>query len=263
MIVLRYGWRDLAATALLRSRPDGAEAENIACWFWFGVVRRLGFQKKRGASVYICSGQRRPATRRVTGLRWLEQIETRTPTYGEVVRQVTLKTFRRWENDLPWNVTKTMWLTTRFELFLCHSAAFCAILYLNEASYMPENTTPNSEGYQNRRQNNFNFLQIEPSSSPTEFSSFMILSNKVFRNSSLEKELLVHYGNKYDFSYRRWSQEKRTSPWAVFRDWRGKSKLPPSQLSTISLKRCKTHLMRRSDVFLLHERDNSVSSVNR
>lgn len=117
--------------------------------------------------------------------------------------QLTVETFWMWANKLQENVTVTNGVDHNIWIV---PALFRARRYLNDARYLSGDTTTNSERWENRRQNIFKFLQSKSPSPPTEFSSFRFLSIQALRNIFVREKLLVHYGIKYDFSYRELNQ---------------------------------------------------------
>lgn len=67
----------------------------------------------------------------------------------------------------------------------------------NDANYFPGDTTQSIEAWQDRGQDTVKLGQIKSNFSPLELSNFIIFTNQVFRNISVEAgELLMHSGNK-------------------------------------------------------------------
>lgn len=79
------------------------------------------------------------------------------------------------------------------------SVPFFAMSYINDARYIPGETTLEIEKANKPRENNVPFLQSTSPSSPEDLSSYNIFSVQVLRNIARGEELLPHYGHRYEF----------------------------------------------------------------
>lgn len=159
---------------------------------WSGLFVARGFGKKELLEFYY--GSFLYADLPGSGI-WRKHIKKELCSWlrrcFKVLEQATEK-FKSWEE-----VDRRLWIVL---------AQFCTVPYLNYAMYLPGDDNPNSERWQNRGSNNFKLLPNKSSSSPKKFCYSRTFSIHTSRNTSVQKELLVHFRNKYDSGNRERTQ---------------------------------------------------------
>lgn len=122
-------------------------------------------------------------------------------TYGREVMYVASETFCTVANVLPEKFTDKDGNNQK----LCIVPAFyCTMGKIYDVRYFPEDATLDIERLLKPKENNIGFQKISSPSSPSDSSSFTILSNQDRRNILVKVEPLVPYRNKQSISSRSW-----------------------------------------------------------
>lgn len=77
-------------------------------------------------------------------------------------------------------------------------ASFCAMLYVSDWRYLPEDKVPESRKLQKEWKNKDGFYGIKSPSSVTTSRSYKLLSIRALRNLKYGEEQFVDYGSTYE-----------------------------------------------------------------
>lgn len=131
----------------------------------------------------------------VSGLRRSHQRTAYDEDVREKVMQVRVETFQKWVIELPERVTDKKGIERKVWRL---KALFCAMQYINDASYFLGDNTLEIEGVNKPRENNVQVLQSRSPSFSKDFSSYNVLSVQALHNTPLGEYLFSDYWRKHD-----------------------------------------------------------------
>lgn len=116
--------------------------------------------------------------------------------YLNGMTMVNAETYRKCASKLPKKVIDKDGMDYMLRIA---PAMFRAVQYINDASYLPGDTTLETERLNKAKESNVLFSQDGSPSSRKELSGFRVLCVQALRSLYHGEEYLVNYGNKYEF----------------------------------------------------------------